>query len=60
MVVCLYIDDMLIIEINIKGINETKKYLTSQFKIKDLEEVDIILGIEVRKDSGGFILCQSH
>ncbi|CAL1386945.1 unnamed protein product [Linum trigynum] len=43
-----------------KGINETKEYLTSCFQMKDLGEVDTILGIKVKKHSGGFALSQSH
>ena len=39
-IICLYVNDMLIVSTNIQGINETKKYLTSQFKMKDLGEVD--------------------
>jgi hypothetical protein len=30
-------------------VNDTKKYLTSKFRIKDLNEVDAILGIKVKK-----------
>ena len=59
-IICLYVDDMLIISTNMHGINDTKNYLTSRFKMKDLNEVDTILGIKVRKHSGGFALCQSH
>ena len=51
---------MLIIGTNMDGVQDTKKYLSSQFKMKDLNEVDTILGIKVRKHSGGFSLCQSH
>lgn len=51
---------MLIFVTNILGINETKRYLTSIFKMKDLNEVDTILGIKVRKHSGGYSLDQSH
>ena len=43
-----------------KGILNTKKYLTSQFKMEDLSEVDTILDIRVKKYSGGYVLCQSH
>ena len=43
-----------------EGISETKKYLTSRFKMKDLKEVDTILCIKVKKHSGGYALCQSH
>ena len=59
-IICLYVDDMLIIGTNMDGVQDTKKYLSSQFKMKDLNEVDTILGIKVRKHSGGFSLCQSH
>ena len=51
---------MLIFGTNIHGINDTKKYITSQFKMKDLGEVDTILGVKVKKHSGGYSLCQSH
>lgn len=51
---------MLIIGTNMDGVNDTKKYLSSRFKMKDLNEVDTILGIKVKKHSGGFALCQSH
>jgi hypothetical protein len=47
-------DDMIIISTNINGVNDTNKYLTSKFQMKDLNEVDIILGIKVRKHSGRF------
>ena len=40
---------MLIISTNINVVNDMKKYPTWKFKIKDLNEVDIILGIELRK-----------
>lgn len=59
-IICLYVDDLLIFGTNMRGIYETKKYLSSQFKMKDLNEVDTILGIKVKKHSGGYALCQSH
>jgi len=59
-IICLYVDDLLIFGTNMQGVNDTKKYLTSQFKMKDLGEVDTILGVKVRKHSGGYSLCQSH
>jgi hypothetical protein len=51
---------MLIFGTYMKSVCETKKYLTSMFKMKDLNKVDIILGIKVKKHSGGYALCQSH
>ena len=50
-IVCLYVDDMLIFGTNIKGIQETKKYLN---------KIDIILEIKIKRHSKGLELCQSH
>ena len=43
-----------------KGVCETKKYLSPMFQMKDLNEVDTILGIKFKRHSDGFALCQSH
>nr|KAJ0204663.1 hypothetical protein LSAT_V11C500280120 [Lactuca sativa] len=59
-VICLYVDDMLIIGTHLEGILETKKYLSSNFKMKDLGEVDTILGIKVKRTGGQISLSQSH
>lgn len=59
-IICLYVDDMLIIDTNMDGVNDTNKYLSSRFKMKDLNKIDTILGIKVKKHSRGFALCQSH
>ncbi|KAK3043089.1 hypothetical protein RJ639_001204 [Escallonia herrerae] len=55
-IICLYVDDLLIFGTNLEGIFETKEYLNSRFKMKDLNEVDIVLGIKVKKHSGGYAL----
>ena len=59
-IVCFHMDDMLIFGTNMKGVCETKKYLSSIFQMKDLNKVDIILGIKIKRHSEGFLLCQSH
>ena len=59
-IICLYVDDLLIFGTNIIRINETKRYLTSQFKMKDMNEVDTILGIKISRHSGIVLLSQSH
>ena len=51
---------MLIFGTNIKGVYETKKYLSSMFQMKDLNEVDTILEIKIKRHNKGFALCQSH
>ena len=53
--VCLYVDDMLILSNDMNGIMEMKRFQFSNFKIKDLGDVHTILGIKVRRNSGG--LC---
>ncbi|RVW58052.1 Retrovirus-related Pol polyprotein from transposon TNT 1-94 [Vitis vinifera] len=59
-VLCLYVDDTLILSDDMKGIIETKRFLSSTFKMKDLGEVDTILGIKVKRNSGGYALNQTH
>jgi len=45
--ICFYVDDMLIILTNLLVVNETKKLLPSLFKMKDMGEADVILGIKI-------------
>ena len=56
-IICLYMDDMLIFGTNMKHVCETKKYLSFMFQMKDLNEVDTILGIKIKRHSEGFALC---
>ena len=57
---CLYVDDMLIIDSNNDVIKATKKMLTSYFDMKNMGVVDVILGIKIGKTSSGLILSQCH
>ena len=59
-IVCLYVDDVLILNDYKERIIETKRFLSSTFKMKDIGEVFIILGIKVKKNSGGDALNQTH
>ncbi|GJZ29163.1 retrovirus-related pol polyprotein from transposon TNT 1-94 [Tanacetum coccineum] len=59
-ILCLYVDDILIVGTNMEGINETKKFLSSCFQKKDMNEVYTILGIKVKRHSGGYALNQCH
>lgn len=45
----LYVDDMLIMSNHMNGIEETKKFLSFTFKMNDIGQVDVILGIKVTK-----------
>lgn len=59
-IVCLYVDDMLIMGTSKDIINTTKKMLSDNFEIKDMGLADIILGIRVKRESDGYSLTQSH
>nr|CAN63713.1 hypothetical protein VITISV_008235 [Vitis vinifera] len=54
------LSDVCILSDEMKGIIETKRFLSSTFKMKDLGEVDTILGIKVKRNSGGYALNQTH
>ena len=59
-ILCLYVDDMLIVGSNEYMINTTKELLNSQFDMKDMGLADVILGIKILRTSDGLILSQSH
>ena len=58
--VCLYVDDMLIIGSNNEIITRTKNMLQSKFDMKDLGSADVILGIKITRTSEGIVLTQEH
>jgi hypothetical protein len=57
---CLYVDDILIFGTSIEVINDVKSFLSKSFDMKDLGEVDVILNIKLIKDENGITLSQSH
>ena len=59
-IICLYVDDILIMGSNNEIIKTTKKMFNNKFEMKDLGVVDVILGIKISKTSDGLILSQSH
>ncbi|XP_077215490.1 uncharacterized protein LOC143850059 [Tasmannia lanceolata] len=59
-VICLYVDDMLIFGTDIASIQSTKSYLSQNFDMKDMGEADVILGIRIIRQDNGLILTQSH
>ena len=59
-IICLYVDDMLIMGSNNEVIKTTKKMFNNKFNMKDLGVVDVILGIKISKTSDGLILSHSH
>ena len=59
-IMCLYIDDMLIVDSDNKMIASTKNMLNSMFDMKDMGLVDVILGIKIKRTSEGLIISQSR
>ena len=58
---CLYVDDILIFGSSLKVIEEVKEFLSKNFEMKDLGEVDVILNIKLlREGDGGVTLLQTH
>jgi hypothetical protein len=60
-ILCLYVDDILIFGTSLDVIKEVKDFLSCCFEMKDLEVADVILNIKLlRDDDGGITLLQSH
>ena len=58
---CLYVDDILIFGTNMNVIKEVKDFLSCCFEMKDLGVADVNLNIKLlRYDDGGITLLQSH
>jgi hypothetical protein len=49
-ILCLYVDDMLIFGSNRKVIEEVKDFLSKNFEMKDLGEAEVILNIKLLRD----------
>ncbi|KAK1667307.1 hypothetical protein QYE76_055466 [Lolium multiflorum] len=60
-ILCLYVDDILIFGTSLTVIKEVKEFLSHCFEMKDLGVADVILNIKLLKDDdGGITLLQSH
>nr|KAJ0227703.1 hypothetical protein LSAT_V11C100011740 [Lactuca sativa] len=58
--ICLYVDDMLIFGTDLEEVDKTKKFLSSSFDMKDMGDSEVILGIRIRKGNNGISISQSH
>ncbi|GJS08007.1 zinc finger, CCHC-type containing protein [Tanacetum coccineum] len=59
-IICLYVDDMLIFSTDQVQVDLTKEFLSSKFSMKDMGEADVILGIRIKHESNGIAISQSH
>nr|GEZ42857.1 zinc finger, CCHC-type [Tanacetum cinerariifolium] len=53
LIICLYVDDMLILCTDQDQVNKTKELLSSKFDMKDLREAEVILGIRIKRGNNG-------
>ncbi|GKD25341.1 zinc finger, CCHC-type containing protein [Tanacetum coccineum] len=58
-IICLYVDDMLIFGTDQVQVDLTKEFLSSKFSMKDMGEADVIL-IRIKHGSNGIAISQSH
>nr|GEV98972.1 zinc finger, CCHC-type [Tanacetum cinerariifolium] len=59
-IICLYVDDMLIFKTDQNQVDKTKKFLSSRFSMKDMGEANVILGIKIKRENKGIVITQSQ
>jgi hypothetical protein len=59
-ILCLYVDDILIFRISLDLINKVKTFLCQSFEMKDLGDADVTLNIKLIKGENVITLTQSH
>ena len=59
-VICLYVDDMMIFGTSQKVVCETKKFLGFKLDMKDLGKVKMILGIKITRTPNELKISQEH
>ncbi|GJW59004.1 zinc finger, CCHC-type containing protein [Tanacetum coccineum] len=59
-IICLYVDDMLIFGTELNQIDKTKKFLSSRFSMKDMGEEDVILGIMIKRENNGIVIIPHY
>nr|GEV12506.1 zinc finger, CCHC-type [Tanacetum cinerariifolium] len=59
-IICLYVDDMLIFGTDQNQVDKTKKFLSSRFSMKYMGQADIILGIKIKRENKGIAITQFH
>jgi hypothetical protein len=59
-IICLYVDDMLIFGTDQNQVDQTMKFLSSKFSMNDMGEADVILGKRIKHESNGISISQSQ
>ena len=59
-ILSLYVDDSLLAENNLEYVKTVKSWLSKSFDMKDMGEVDYILGVKIQRDRSKKILSLSQ
>ena len=59
-IIALYVDDMLIFGTSLSVVHSTKRFLASQFDIKDMGEAKVILGVKITRMGDSIMISQEH
>ena len=59
-IICLYVDDMLIFGTCIDIVSKSKLFLESKFEMKDMGEASVILGVKVIRKGNNILLSQEQ
>ncbi|GKE38231.1 zinc finger, CCHC-type containing protein, partial [Tanacetum coccineum] len=59
-IICLYVDDMMVFSIDQVQVDLTNEFLSSKFSMKDMGEADVILGIRIKHESNRIAIYQSY
>nr|GEV90832.1 zinc finger, CCHC-type [Tanacetum cinerariifolium] len=59
-IICLYVDDMLIFGTDQVQVDLTKEFLSLRFSMKDMGDANVIFGIKIKHKSNGISISQSY
>nr|GEZ32574.1 zinc finger, CCHC-type [Tanacetum cinerariifolium] len=59
-IICLYVDDMLMFGTDQNQVDKTKKFLSSRFSMIDIGQADVILCIKIKHENKEIVITQSH
>nr|GEZ87460.1 zinc finger, CCHC-type [Tanacetum cinerariifolium] len=59
-IICLYVNNILIFGTYQNQVDKTKKFLSSKFSMKDIGEANVILGIKIKRANKRIVITQSH
>ena len=59
-IIALYVDNMLIFGTSLSVVHNTKRFLASQFDMKDMGEAKVILGVKITRMGDSIMQTHEH